>query len=329
MRASRSGDWARPGDTALARNKNVEVTRIAGTRIYSSVCTCGYGCDRPAFCDELFPADDPGLVAIEFHAAEPAALVEIADRIGLQLGLLRHRVLAEFFGPAGRAIAEIVGAVVVPPGTFIVGGAIKHLEMDAGMFEPDAAELHEVIRLEPDRKPAVIERHVAEIADADAGHLQAVLVGIERAERFAKHLADTVAAVGPRGDVGSDAVMAWIEADRVVGRREHNALDALFVGRLEQIVAADDVGLMDLVPGAFDRIATEMQDAVDAVADRLDLGEIGKVGFLEFFAAGKAGRRVEVAEHEVRIDRRQHFSQRCSNSACGAGHQYAWHLFPL
>ena len=156
--------------------------------------------------------------------------------------------------------------------------------MDGGMFQPDAAELHEIIRLEPDREPAVIERHVAEIADANARHLDAVLVGIKRAQRFAKHLADAVAAVGPRGDVGPDAVMARIEADRVVGRREHHALDAFFVGRLEQIVAADDVRLMDLVPGAFDRIAAEMQDAVDTFADRLDLGEIGKIGLPEFFA---------------------------------------------
>src|SRR5437660_12514208 len=105
--------------------------------------------------------------------------------------------------------------------------------MDIRTFKPDPAELNEILGLQPDREPAVVERLVAEIADADAGHLDAVLVGIERAGRFPKSLADAVAAVGARGDVGADAVMARIEADRVVRGSEHHALDALLVGRLE------------------------------------------------------------------------------------------------
>ena len=178
-------------------------------------------------------------------------------------------------------------------------------------------------------EPAVIERHLAEIADPQAGDAKPVLVGIERADRLAEHLADAVAAVGARGDVGADPVMARIEADRVVRRGEHHALDAFFARRLEQIVAADDVGLQDLVPGAFDRIAAEMQDAVDAFADRLDLREIGEIGRLEFFVLAEIGRRLQIAQQQVRIDRRQQFAQRCADPAGGAGHQYAWHFFPL
>ena len=41
------------------------------------------------------PVHDPALVAVELHAAERAALVEIADRIRLELGLLGHRVFAD------------------------------------------------------------------------------------------------------------------------------------------------------------------------------------------------------------------------------------------
>ena len=191
-------------------------------------------------------------------------------------------MLAEILAAAGRTIAELVGAVIVPPGALVVGGAVEDLEMDVGMLEPDAAQLHQIFRLQPDRQPAVIERHVAEIADPQAGHAEPVLVGIERADRLAEHLADAVAAVRPRRDVGADPVMARIEADRMVRRGEHHALDALLPRRLEQIVAADDVGLQDLVPGAFDRIAAEMQDAVDAFADRLDLRQVGEIGRLEF-----------------------------------------------
>jgi hypothetical protein len=52
---------------------------------------------------ESFPVDDPALVAIELHAAEPATLVEVADRVGLELGLLGKSVLAKSSArPVGR-----------------------------------------------------------------------------------------------------------------------------------------------------------------------------------------------------------------------------------
>src|SRR5438093_1047321 len=136
----------------------------------------------------------------------------------------------------------------------------------------------------------MIERHLAEIADPDAGDAEPVLVGVERADRLAEHLADAVAAVRARGDVGADPVMARIEADSMVRRSEYHTLHALFARRLEQVIAADDVGLQDLVPGSFDRIAAEMQDAVDALADRLDLGQIGEIGRLELLVLAEIGR---------------------------------------
>ena len=46
------------------------------------------------------------------------------------------------------------------------------------------------------------------------------------------------------------------------------------------------------------------------------------------FILAETGGRVEIAEQQVRIDRRQQFAQARSDPAGGAGHQYAWHLFP-
>ncbi len=51
-----------------------------------------------------------------------------------------------------------------------------------------------------------------------------------------------------------------------------------------------------------------MQDAIDAFADRLDLCEVGEIGRLEFFTLAEIGGRLEVAEQQVRIDRRQQFA---------------------
>ena len=115
----------------------------------------------------------------------------------------------------------------------------------------------------------------------------------------------------------------------MVGGGEHNALDALLARGFEQIVAADDVGLQDVVPRALDRIATEMQDAVDALANRLDLREIGQIGRLEFFVLAEISRRLQIAQQQVRIDRRQQFAQARADSPGRTGHQYAWHFFPL
>jgi hypothetical protein len=72
----------------------------------------------------------------------------------------------------------------------------------------------------------------------------------------------------------------------VVRGRKNDALDAFTARRLEQVVAADDIGLQDRIPGTLDRVAAKMKNAVDAFADRLDLGEIGQIGSLELFSWG-------------------------------------------
>jgi hypothetical protein len=155
-----------------------------------------------------------------------------------------------------------------------------------------------------------------------------VFVGIERAERLAEHLADAITAIRPRRHVGADMMMARIEADGVVRRGEHDALDALLVRGLEQVVAADDVGLQNIVPRTFDRITAEMNDAVDAFANRLDLCPIGKIRRLELFVLAEIGGRLQVAQQQIRIDRRQQLAQARADSTRRAGHQYAWHFFP-
>src|SRR5260370_25452630 len=97
---------------------------------------------------------------------------------------------------------------------------------------------------------------------------------------------------------------------------------------MEKIEAADDVGLKDIVPRAFDRIAAEMEGAVDAFEDRLDLRRIGQLRRLEFFASAEIGGRPHVAQQQVRIDRGQQLAQGRANFPRCAGQQYAWHSIP-
>src|SRR2546423_4952189 len=210
-------------------------------------------------------------VAIEFQAAEGATLEEVADRIGAELGLLGPGMLEVVLGAPGRPIAVIVGLVVVPPGALVPGGAVEDLETQIRMLEADTDQLGKVLGTDPDRQPALVERPVTDVADAEAEHPQPMLVGVERPQRLAEGLADAIARIRPHGDVDADVVVTRVEADRMVGRGEDDALDTFPARRLEQIVAADDVGLQDRVPGPLSGDAAEVDDPVDAVHNLLDV----------------------------------------------------------
>src|SRR6185436_8483103 len=108
-----------------------------------------------------------------------------------------------------------------------------------------------------------------------------VLVGVQAPERLAEHLGDAVAAVGPRVDMVVDGAVAAVEADRVVAGRENDALHAVPARRLENVVAADDVGLQDALPRPLHRVAAEMHDRVDAFGDAQRVGHFGDVGLDE------------------------------------------------
>src|SRR5688572_24150336 len=151
--------------------------------------------------------------AVEFLRGEVAALIVVADRVGGKLRLPFQRSRDHGFGIAARLVAVAVGGAVVPPAARVAGGAVEDLVADVGMLEPDADQLQQVVRLQPDRGQAQVGRLVADIADAQAQHLEPELVGIERAERFTERLADTVARVRQRGDINADALVARIEPD--------------------------------------------------------------------------------------------------------------------
>src|SRR6476620_9467886 len=97
-------------------------------------------------------------VAVEFGAAESAALEEVADRIGRRLGLRGHRLFLVVLGDAGRAIAIVVGAAVVPPRPLVERGAVEDLEAQVRILKSDADQLHEVLGADPDGEPAPIDR---------------------------------------------------------------------------------------------------------------------------------------------------------------------------
>src|SRR5581483_3254988 len=278
-------------------------------------------------CDPRLPPAAPlaAPIGVVLVAAKRTALEAIADRIRRQFGLCRKRLGAEILGAPLRAVAEAAGIGIVPPGRLVVGAAVEDLEADVGMLEPNAQELNQVLRLEPDRQPAFVDGSVADIADAQAGDAEAVFVGIIGAERLTEGLADTIAAVRTHRDVDADFLVAWIEADGVVRGSKHHAPDAAAIGGLEQVAAADDVGAEDGRPVALDRIAAEMGDAVDAGDDRLDLGVVGEVGGDELLVCRQIGGPADIAPADARVDAFQQFAQPRADLAGRAGDKDVTH----
>ncbi len=82
-----------------------------------------------------------------------------------------------------------------------------------------------------------------------------MFVGVEPAQALAEQFAQPIIAVGPEHGGIVDALGPPVETDRMVGASENHASDALAASRLEDVIATDDVGLVDDLPGVLDRHA--------------------------------------------------------------------------
>src|SRR6516162_5435587 len=183
-----------------------------------------------------------------FRGAKRAALVIFGDWIGGLAGFGREDRYGIGLGIVLRAITQSLGVRVVVPGALVPGHAIDDFVADVGMLEPDANELSVIPRADPDRQPAFVDRLLAEIADTRAQHPDPEFLGIEAGERFAKGLADAIAAVRPWHDTVIDLLRTGIKADSMVAGGEHDALHASAPRRLEHIVETDDVPFEDRRP---------------------------------------------------------------------------------
>jgi hypothetical protein len=133
----------------------------------------------------------------------------------------------------------------------------------------DAAphELDEVAVADPRAEFTQIAGPGAEGADAQAGDLHAALVGMQPYQRLTEHLAHAVVPVGPHRLVRANRTIRRVEPDDVVAAGEDDAPPASLPRRLEQAMAADHVGVQDLVrrtPGLAGN-AGEVGDALDIV----------------------------------------------------------------
>lgn len=110
-----------------------------------------------------------------------------------------------------------------------------------------------------------------------------MLVGVEPAQRLAEHFGHTVAGVGARHHRVVQEVLTLVEAHRVIGAREDEALYTLAARSLIGVVAAVYVEVAHGFPRTLDRHAGEMDHAVDAGHGFFQSGHIANVGLNKFF----------------------------------------------
>jgi hypothetical protein len=96
--------------------------------------------------------------------------------------------------------------------------------------------------------------------------------------------------------------------------------------RLEQIVAADDVGVEDGLPRPFDREAAEMHDAVDAGDHLLDLRQVGEIGRNELLVGREIAGPLDVAEPQAWIDALEQATKPAANAAGGSRDENGVHV---
>ena len=187
-------------------------------------------------------------------------------------------------------VAEPVGVGIVPIAARVARDAIDDLVGVVGL-QPDGHEPRKVVVGLPCRQHALVHGRFGARADAHAEAADAVLQGVVLAEILAERLGESIAAVGTRRSRMVDTLCAPIEADGMIGRREQDAIDASQTRALIEIDGADQVRLDDLIPSAFDGLAAQMHDRLDAGAqprDRRSVRQFGDDGFLAR-ASGRHG----------------------------------------
>ena len=86
---------------------------------------------------------------------------------------------------------------IVEPGALVVRDAVHDFKYEIGALEADPDLLDKVLRADPNREPALIERFRSDIADPEARHTNSVLVGVHCSNGFAESLRNSVTAIGP------------------------------------------------------------------------------------------------------------------------------------
>ena len=131
------------------------------------------------------------------------------------------------------------------------------------------------------KRPDVVLRLRQEPADPQADDRQPVLIDEMPAQILAERLGDAVERIGAHRLAAIDRplAVAVVHPHDVIRRREDDLLHPGQPRRLVDVVAADDIRLVDVIPGgAGIRLARHVDDRLDPLHRRGDLLVLGDVG---------------------------------------------------
>ena len=131
------------------------------------------------------------------------------------------------------------------------------------------------------------------------------------------------------GVIGLGIMGSSMSANLVKARFDVWGYDVLPARRLKEVVGPDDVGLQHGLPVRLDRLPAQMDDAVDALTDRLAGREVGKVGSCHLLAGTGRLERRPVGQAQDRVDALHILAQTPPDGAGSAGDQNALHDLAL
>jgi hypothetical protein len=108
-----------------------------------------------------------------------------------------------------------------------------------------------------------------------------------------------------------DLLLALVEPRGVIAGREQHAFDPVPACRFEQVIAADDIGAQDHLPGTFHREAPEVDDRIHALGDAQHVGHLCNIAGRGCFSGGERLDRFDVRQTQIVLARPVHGANGC------------------
>ena len=122
-----------------------------------------------------------------------------------------------------------------------------------------------------------------------------------------------------------DRLVAPIESNRVVGTGPNDSFDTADPCGLINIAHADDVGIENIFPNTFTRVASEMQDTVDTINSGAHGIQVLKVSLHKPLTLPKSGNGRAIGQTQL-IFPTQLRAQITPDTTSCAGHQNRLHI---